>query len=430
MGKHTIGWGKGVGLSLGLLLAVLIGQSPIPAEPADFTPISPVPPPAIQSLTPEPPMLNELATIQNQFGFDLLAQLHQNPGAENVIISPVSVAMALLMAQNGAAGDTRTAMAQTLGVADLTPAQVNQAIAAQLTALATADPEVQLTLANSLWVRDGIPLEPAFVTTAETTYQAQVTTLDFSQPSALAAINGWVNHQTQGLIPTIISQIQPQDLLFLVNAVYFKGNWQQPFDPDQTQPQPFYRADGSARPYPLMQRSGQFLYGEVAGWQVVQLPYGRQQLGMVVALPPADQSLADPPRLNSQTWQGWQAGLRSQPGRVELPKFKLEFGTDLVPTLTALGMGPAFDAKQANFQALSPVPTVISQVVHKTVVEVNETGTEAAAATAIGMTATSAPIQPPPPFEMVVNRPFFMAIQDYHSGTILFMGWVTNPALD
>ncbi|HEY9737800.1 MAG TPA: serpin family protein [Trichocoleus sp.] len=372
----------------------------------------------------------QLVTAQNRFGFLLLSQLQQEQPDENLVVSPLSVFMALSLAQMGAKGDTLAAMEQTLQLETLDAATVNGAIASQIAALTAADPTAQLAMANSLWARaGGIELKPEFVQAAQAHYQAEVNTLDFDQPTALQAINRWVGEATAGKIPAILDQISSNDVLFLLNAIYFKGTWQTPFDPEQTAEAAFYSPGGSSTTHPLMSRSGDFLYSETDTFQAVSLPYGGGRLRMVVLLPQEGISPADLQRqLTADTWSQWTAELRRRPGSLKLPQFQLEYGASLNSTLSALGMEPAFDPDQANFSNLSDTSTHISEVKHKTYIEVNEAGTEAAGATSVGISVTSAPIDPPQPFEMVVNRPFFLAIEDGASGSLLFLSWIVNPA--
>jgi serine protease inhibitor len=370
-----------------------------------------------------------LVAAQNRFAFELLSQLQQQAPQGNRVISPLSVSMALTLAQNGAAGSTLEAMRLSLNLQGMEVTAVNDAIAAQIAQLEAADPDTQLDLANSLWARaGGIDLKPDFIDIAEAAYRAEVQVIDFGQPSALRTINGWVNRATSGKIPAILDEIGQNDVLFLLNAVYFKGAWQSPFDPDQTREEPFYRTDGSSVNRPLMSQSGNFLYAEADNFQAVNLPYGNGRLSMVVVLPKSEAALADlQTQLKADTWQQWQGQFSQRVGDLKLPRFQLEYGVTLNQPLKDLGLGLAFDPNQADFSNLSEAATFISEVRHKSVIEVNEAGTEAAGATSIGISVTSAPIQQPLPFEMVVNRPFFLAIQDQQSGSILFMGWVMDP---
>jgi serpin B len=365
---------------------------------------------------------------QTEFSFKLFSQLQEDQAAENLFISPLSISMALEMAANGAKGDTQTAMIQALQIEGIPLSQINLANQAVLEGFnASADAQIKLAIANSLWANQAIQLQPDFLKTTEAYYDAEVTNLDFSRPNAPDQINDWVRENTNGKIEQIIDQINPDNLLFLINAVYFKGEWSQQFDPKLTQDQPFTLSDGSQKQHPLMSQSGEYRYLETADLQAISLPYGKGDLSMIVLLPKEGTDLSDLyPQLTAANWQGWMQQMQSQTGSIQMPRFQMEYEADLIPTLSALGMGIAFD-QQADFSGMVSEPALIDQVKHKTFVEVNEVGTEAAAVTSIGVSRMSAGKDTP--FHMVVNRPFFCAIRDEETGMLLFMGSIVDPTL-
>jgi len=378
------------------------------------------------SIDPQTSALDPRLTAANQaFGFKLFRQLIGQDSARNLLISPTSISMALSMLYNGAAGHTQQAMAKTLELRDLSLSELNQANAALLTTLEQADPAVKLSIANSLWGREGVTFKPDFLQQTQLFYQAEVTSLDFSSPEALTRINGWVSQNTNGKIPKVVDRINPAQILFLINAVYFKGNWTTQFDPTKTTQQPFYHLDGSQKLHPLMAQQGQYLYAETDQFQAISLPYGNRRLSMDIFLPKAGSSLSDfYQSLNTANWQTWTGQFRRREGAIQLPKFTFDYSTDLIPTLQALGMGDAFGA-QADFSNLSQGRLQVDQVKHKSFIEVNETGTEAAAVTSVGVRATA--MNPLPPSQMTVDHPFFCAIRDSETGTFLFMGSVVDP---
>lgn len=371
-----------------------------------------------------------ISAANTRFGFQLFSEVFGQDGDRNLMVSPYSVSSALSMLYNGAAGDTQQAMADTLELQGMDLQAVNQANQALAAELENADPAVQLAIANSLWARQGVPFFPEFLNQVQEFYGAEITNLDFSDPAAVDTINGWVSEQTQGKIPDIVDSIDPDQAMFLINAIYFKGNWTIEFDPSATQEQPFYLPDGSTKPHPLMGRSGNFNYLETEQFQAVNLPYGNERLSMYVFLPKdgaADSDLAAfAETLTAENWETWMAQFSQQPGNIRLPRFKVEYDVTLNDALQALGMTPAFNAGQADFSNLSSEPTAIDRVRHKTFIEVNEEGTEAAAVTAITIRTTSVQIEPEP-FQMTVDRPFFYAIRDNQTGTVLFMGTIVNP---
>ncbi len=372
----------------------------------------------------EPSMNQGFAAAQNRFAFKLFAEI--NRGQNNTFISPLSVAIALGMVYNGASGPTQQAMANALELQSFDLATVNQSNQQILANLLAADPQVQLDIANSLWVRRGTNFQANFLASNQQFYRAAITESDFDNPATVELINSWVSQNTKGKITQIIDSISPEEILFLINAIYFKGNWARQFNPTQTTNQPFYLANGSQKNHPLMQQSSEFRYLETDQFQAISLPYGRGRFSMYVFLPKPSSNLASfSQQLNSENWQQWRRQFNVRPGTISLPKFKLEYEADLIKSLGNLGMGVAF-TRRADFAAMTDQPVAISQVKHKTVLEVNEEGTEAAAVTSIGVRTTS--LEPSrPPFEMKVDRPFFMVIQEEGTGSILFMGNIYNP---
>ncbi|MDI9638101.1 serpin family protein [Oscillatoria amoena NRMC-F 0135] len=376
-----------------------------------------------------PTVDERLVTANTQFGFNLFSQLSQQEGEKNIFISPSSIAIALSMAYNGATGDTQQAMAQALEIQGLSLSEVNQAYADFKTVLENADPQVQLQIANSLWARQGITFNPQFLQNNRQFYRAQVTDLDFQDPAATRTINNWVKENTNGKINQIVDRLRPDDVLFLINAIYFKGNWTTQFDKAQTTNQPFYVNNTQTKTVPLMSQRGNYRYLETDNFQAISLPYSNGRWSLYVFLPKPDRNLAQfQQQLNAENWDTWMAQFRRREGSIQLPRFKMEYSTNLEQTLSALGMGVAF-SRQAEFTQMTTEPVYIDQVKHKTFVEVNEEGTEAAAVTSIGIRTTSAQM-PTEPFQMVVDRPFFCAIRDNQTGSLLFLGSIVDPALN
>jgi serpin B len=225
----------------------------------------------------------------------------------------------------------------------------------------------------------------------------------------------------------MIERFDRDTVLLLLNAIYFNGKWTVPFPKARTHTGRFRLLDGRHKPHPMMAQSGRYLYYRGSGFQAVSLPYGSGKISMYVFLPDQETSLAGFLRgLSAASWAAWMPQFRDLPGAITLPRFTLSTEIALNQALQALGMGIAFDERRANFTGILPPPqqAFISQVKHKTFIEVHEQGTEAAAATAVEMQATSAPLES---FSMVVNRPFFFAIRDNPTGSLLFLGAVVEP---
>lgn len=374
--------------------------------------------------TVNPKINPKIVEANTKFGFKLFSEILKQDRNKNVFVSPSSVAIALSMAYNGANGETKAAMARALEFQGMTLEQVNQAHSNLKASLEKADPKVQLSIANSLWAKQGVAFNPGFLERNAKFYDAKVKSLDFNQPSAADEINGWVKESTRGKISKIVDRLNPDDVMFLMNAIYFKGKWTDEFEKSNTATRPFSLTNGSKKQVPLMKRQGKYRYAETDQFQAVSLPYGDRRLSMYVFLPKSN--LAEFQKtLTAQNWQTWMKQFSSRNGEIQLPRFKMDYDVELKTALSAIGMGIAFN-DAADFSGLSKATTKIDQVKHKTFVEVNEEGTEAAAVTSVGIVATSMPIEQEP-FRMIVDRPFFCAIRDNQTGEILFMGSIVNP---
>jgi serine protease inhibitor len=368
----------------------------------------------------------KLVTANTKFGFKLFSEINQRDKEENKFISPSSIAIALAMTYNGAQGQTQKAMAKALELEGLTLQQINSSNAALKSLLENPDPQIQLTIANSLWANQKISFQPDFLQRNRDFYKAVVSNVDFSNPETVDIINGWVRENTKGKIDKIVEEITPDAAMFLINAIYFKGSWTNAFDPKLTTDSPFYLASGTEKKHPMMSQQGEYRYLENNDFQAVSLPYGKDgKVSFYVFLPKEKSNLETFTKtLNAENWEKWMNQFSSRDGSVSLPRFKMDYEIELKDALTALGMGEAFTNK-ANFSGIGK-NLAISEVKHKTFVEVNEEGTEAAAVTSVGITVTSAVVKPEP-FKMVINRPFFTCIRDNQTGSILFMGSIVNP---
>lgn len=361
----------------------------------------------------------------NRFAFGLLRGVVDRDTASNVFLSPLSASMALGMTMNGARGETFTGMRSALGFGAMETREINASYRSLLDLLLGLDRSVDLRIANSIWVRQGFPLHEAFVASSREYFDARVSALDFSDPGAPKVINAWVERGTNGKIKEIVEQIDPDVMLYLINAVYFKGSWTARFDRARTHDASFRRADGSEQRVRMMhlpQGKVRSLWTPEA--QIVDLPYGRGAFSMTVVLPAHGRSLEGLlASVDAEKWNTWMGQLREGELDVFLPRFRLEYEQLLNKTLQSLGMERAFAPGLADFSGMSPAGAglYISKVKQKTYVDVNEEGTEAAAVTSVEMRVVSAP----PSF--VANRPFLVAIRERLSGTILFLGLIGAP---
>jgi serine protease inhibitor len=405
------------GIGGGLALGSRLGSDLTPAEVAA----------AGTSPVLAPPPVGSLAAANLDFAFRLQNTLLKSIAGQNLFFSPLSITTALAMVYNGAAGSTQKAMAATLAYKTLSQAQINAATYSLLTGLQQRDADIKLNIANSMWLRLGVPVVPAFSATLRSSYSATLQNLDFKSPHAPDTINAWVKQQTHGLIPEIVKSISADTMMFLINAMYFKAAWSVPFGKLATRPAPFTTGAGKQKSVPMMAQTSSFAYRKSATAEVIRLPYATGQFAMYVVLPAANTTLpAFLSRLTPGTWKAFLAGLVPQHGSIQLPKFSVSFGAGLKPALSALGMAQAFDPNSASFPGiLAKQRAFITDVQHKAVMKVDENGTQAAAVTSIGVGATAVLIDT---FHMIVNRPFFCAIRDEVTGTLLFAGAVEDPS--
>ena len=379
---------------------------------------------------PDPAVTSRVSSATDDFGFRLLNALAKDP-TQNTIISPLGVATAFAMAYNGAAGDTKTEMAKTLALGSLGDEDINRANHYLMHTLAEADPAVQTEIANALWVQKDFPINPDFRTVCESFYDASAASLDFigDPTGAAAAINSWADKNTHHRIPVLVAGIRGDTRLMLTDAVYFKGRWSSPFKKAQTRPRPFHLLSGASRQTAMMDQSGTYAYLENQSFQAIRLPYGNQRYAMYVFIPRKAAGLPDFIRSLDEThWTQWTSQFARRSGQIVIPKFETTYSKQLNDALKEMGMRLAFDDRRADFSRIHPY-LFISDVEHKTWVKVDEEGTEAAAATSIGMSVAAIAVAPMPSFVMIVDHPFFFAITEQQSGALLFAGIVMDPTL-
>jgi serine protease inhibitor len=389
---------------------------------------SPKPP---QEATKPVQITDEIRAANTQFALTMLQQLDDPNADDNLCFSPLSLSLALSMTLNGAEGETYDAIAKTLGYTEQKLDAVNAQARALSRLLKPDDKSITVHMANGLWVQQGFPLKPDFLRALLSYYETRTETVDFLKPEAAAnAINAWVKEQTQGLIEKLFQagDFDAQTRLALVNTLYFEGAWQFPFPKDATSDAPFYLESGATKQVPMMRLSERLPYYTGEGFQAVALPYGEGDYRFYLFLPDKGRTVAEfRKQLTPENWAKWLGAFRVVQGSVQMPRFKIEAKYDLKPPLSALGMGVAFDPDRADFSRIadvSPERLFIQKAIQKAVVEVDEEGTKAAAATGIMVGVTSVPVDQ---FNMVVDRPFLFAIVHQPTGTVLFLGVVRQP---
>lgn len=366
----------------------------------------------------------QIADGSTGFGLSLLREINEEtPPGQNVFISPLSASMALGMTATGAAGATLDSMRTVLGYPDIELQAMDQAYRDLIDLLRGLDPDVDFRIANSIWYRNGFSVEQSFVDATKNYFDAEVAALDFASPEAVNTINDWVKRSTNDKIDKIVDEI-PRDLvMYLINAIYFKGSWTTQFDKSLTHDAPFFMDDGSQPSIPMMSTKGDFRVTSTSEYSAAELPYGGGAYGMIVVVPnqglSVDSLIA---RMDAPGWNALLAGLHDASGTVQLPKFRLEWKDSLKAPLIDMGMGIAF-SDQADFSGISREGGLaISSVDQKTFVDVDEEGTEAAAVTSVGIGVTSAPSA-----LLRADRPFLFAIRERFSGTLLFIGKLAVP---
>ncbi|RKX20506.1 MAG: serpin family protein [Candidatus Zixiibacteriota bacterium] len=371
---------------------------------------------------------SKLVKADNKFGFNIFKEIVNEDKDSNVFISPLSISMALAMTYNGADGNTKQAMASTLELSDLSITGMNESYQSMIELLMNLDPQVIFQIANSIWYRQEYDVEHDFVDLNRTHFNAEIRALDFNKPNSVNIINNWVDKNTNGKIKEIVQPpIDPQTVMYLINAIYFKGTWTYEFDKKDTRDDKFNLVNGSQVPCKMMVQEKRFRYFENDEFQAIDLPYGDKKFSMIIFLPkPKVDVNTLISMLDSEDFDIWLGRFSKRSGTLYLPKFKIEYGLSLNRALSALGMGIAFTDK-ADFTKINKRGGLfISEVKHKTFIEVNEEGTEAAAVTSVGMMKTSVG---PTPFVMRLDRPFILMIRENHSRAILFMGKIMEPTL-
>ena len=361
------------------------------------------------------------------FGTRLVQKLLSGAGEKNLFISPYSILSALALTSNGASGVTLDVIQQVLGLRETGERNVNTGFELLNESLCHASGEIELSVANSLWAREDIVFVQDFLDKAHSYYAAHVARVDFLDSSAPDMINGWVHEKTRGKIENIVDGIDPLSILFIVNAVYFQGNWTRPFDPALTSQMVFHSPSGVVKNHPMMRRAGRYHYLEAAGFQVVRIPYGcEEEMSLYAFLPEESRTLTSFVQgLSGESLTDWISDMEPMQGTLAFPRFTVSYEVNLKDVLVALGMGVAFDPNEADFQRMTQLQAWINKVKHKAALQIDEKGSEAAAATSVEMRVTSVARDT---FSIVFDRPFFYLIRDDQTGVVLFCGMFVEPA--
>lgn len=369
---------------------------------------------------------DDVVQANSQFAFDIFKSVYSTDTDGNVFLSPVSISTALAMTWNGASGTTKKSMAEVLGFSKIEEVMVNNGFSYLVEMLNRADGGIKVSLANSIWIRDGFEALDSFKNTNSDYFAAEIRNLDFSDPGASDIINGWVKENTEDLIEKIVDDsIDPDTVMFLINTIYFKGSWQVEFDPDKTYNSDFMIDGKVVGNVDMMSKKGDAIYYDADNYKILSLPYGDGEMSMDLLLPDEDVNIAD--FINSFNLDKYNNALANLNENhdvvVAIPKFKTEYEVSLNDALTSLGMGEAFTGA-ADLTGINENGNLfISDVKHKSYIEVSEKGTEAAAVTSVEIKLTAVM----DPIAFIADRPFIYTIRDDKTGSILFMGVFDTP---
>ncbi len=405
------------------IIAGLIILLAISCEEKESTPPEALQPKPIETDVKTKTVINS----SNTFGFELFREIWQQEDAEkNLLLSPLSVELAMAMTYNGTAGTTKEAFEKVLHIDELPTEDLNTSLHDLTQALLEVDPRVTMGIANSIWYRNTFHVEDAFLETNKKYFNAETRPLDFSDPRSIGIINDWVDQKTRHKIPSILDKIDPSSVMFLINAVYFNGKWKYSFDRSRTEDIPFSLPDRSTVQVPFMVRTGDILYTSNELMSAIELPYGRGNYNMILVGPMAHRTLDEVvDTLTPDYWNRFISTMDTVKDlTIYIPKFTFSYEKKLNDPLIRLGLGTAFSGN-ADFSGINPdARLAISEVKHKTFIKVDEEGTEAAAVTSVGIRMTVAEV----PTVFVLDHPFLFMITEKYTGTILFIGRVSDPS--
>jgi serpin B len=365
-----------------------------------------------------------LVQSSNQFAFTLFNKACSDESKENLLISPLSISMALSMVMNGAEGNTKIGLSKTLGYGNTEISKINEFYKLMIPQLKSVDNQVVFSIANSIWYRNTFPFSTSFLSTNLNYYNAYVSPLDFSSPTATKTINSWVNTKTNNEIPSIIDHILPDQVMFIINAIYFKGLWSKQYDVTKTTDQDFYCENKKVVKCKMMtQEEVNFPFYSNKIFTAVEMSYGQSSYVMTVLLPNDGKTTSDVfSNITAESWKSMNDSLGFEEVTLNIPRFKITYETSLNSMLGTMGMADAFNPKVANFKGIySRGGIYISEMKHKTTINVDEKGTVAAAVTADQYVTLAMPTM------VNINKPFVFVISEKSTGTILFTGRIMDP---
>lgn len=368
----------------------------------------------------------EIANSGNVFSLGLLQKVSESETSGNIMISPLSVDYALAMTANGAKNNTLDEMLTALDFDGFELAEFNGYFSYLMNEIVDLDNEVELRIANSIWYSNDFSVLQSFLDVNQDYYNADLESLDFSSPDALTEINNWVSDNTNDKITEIIDNIPADAVMYLINAVYFYGSWQYEFDQSQTQERSFYLEDGNTVQVEMMEMEAGLQCYIGSNYTAIELPYGQGNFVMDVIIPAGDSDVGSfIANLSSDLWTELTQGLYDQNIVLRMPKFKFEYEKELIPSLQEMGIMDLFTGVADLSGINGDGGLYVSKVKHKTYIDVNEEGTEAAAVTAVEVCYTS--VDPNAPMYVTLDKPFIFIIREKSTSVILFEGVLRNP---
>jgi serine protease inhibitor len=366
---------------------------------------------------------SDFAAKTSNFAFDFWRNLQADESVDkNYFISPLSLHIALGMLLNGADTDTKKEIQKVLGLENQSMEEINKTYLELIENLPKVDPKVVNTIASSIWQDKNFTSEQTFIDNLTSSFKARLYNEDFGNPATVDKINKWASDNTNAKIKKILEQIEPNQVMLLINALYFKGDWTKEFKTENTQKAEFVGTNNT-KMVDMMNQTTEFKYADLKDYQLVELPYGGEKYTMNIVLPKNTSIENVVKNLNSSTWQSAQNSLTKRKVVVGLPKFKIEYSKKLNGILQQMGMVKAFSDQADLSKIAKPAGKLkVGFVKQDTFVAVDEKGTEAAAVTTIGIEVTSLPVYP----EIICNKPFAFLITEKTSNTIMFIGKVSN----
>jgi len=381
---------------------------------------------------PEEPVLIDLTSNQislieseNSFAFDIFREVVENSEEpENIMISPLSISYALSMTLNGANGAIRDSMLKALRVSGITPEEINSSYQKLTEALLSVDKRVLMTIANSVWTKEGFPVKEAFIDILETYYDAESKQFDINDPATPDIINQWIEDNTNGLIKDMIDKLQPDVVMLLINAIYFKGIWKYQFAEGDTDYKTFYKTGDETIEVPMMNQEVDLMVYRGESFALAELPYGQGNFVMDIILPDDQDGINRIiPAITESSFNSWISQATETKVNMYLPRFKYDYKKKLKDILSDMGMRIAF-WPGADFTNIADTDLNIQDVIHQAFIETNEEGTEAAAATVVIIELTS---MPSGPLVFNADHPFIYIIRETTTNSIIFMGCMNDP---